>query len=132
MAIDVTRDLEGLLQALGEVLEQDFAFARVRRSFEQSGDEDRDHVLQSLPPRTLSPGFYKWAEYIVWLDERLKAGMIVTRMASSEVEGLVTLDRARRKWEYDHPACACGAHQESRFSQKCHSCGLEFRKQGGV
>jgi hypothetical protein len=132
MTIDVTRDMEGLQTALGEVLEQDFAFSRVRRVFDHSEGMDREHVLRSLPERTLSPGYYKWAEYIVWLEERLNAGMPVQRMDNCEVEGLVALERARKRWGYDHPTCACGAHQESRFSQKCHSCGLEFRKQGAA
>jgi hypothetical protein len=132
MAIDVTRDLEGLGQALDEVLNQDFAFSRVRRSFEESEGADRDHVLASLPPRTLSPGYYRWADYIVWLAERLKDGITVRYMDMCEVEGLVALDRARLRFDCDHPTCACGAHQESRFSQKCHSCGLEFRKHGAA
>ena len=128
MTIDVARDMDGLQQALSEVIEEDFAFSRVRRVFDLSGDDDRDRLLRSLPPRTLSPGYYKYASYIVWLDERIKAGMQFRRLADCEMEGLVALTRARGKFDYDHPSCACGAHQENRFCTKCHSCGIEFRK----
>jgi hypothetical protein len=130
MTIDVARDYEGLSQALTEVLEEDFAFACVRRAFERSQGEDRMHVLNGLPPRTLSPGYYKLASYILWLEERIKAGARFERMAAWELDGLVALERARAKFEYDHPTCACGAHQQSRFESKCHACGLDFVKKG--
>ncbi len=131
MAIDVARDQAGVEMALRELCEEDFAFSRVRRNFEQSDGENRDHILSSLPNRLLSPGYYKWASYVRWLDERIKAGMHFARLTDAEMEGLVALARARGGFEYAHPTCACGAYQETRFATKCHACGLEFHRNGG-
>lgn len=131
MSIDVTRDSEGLLQALGELLEEEFAFSRVRHQFEEAGDYDREHILEGLPPRTLSPGYYRWGAYVIWLDARI-ASLAFTRLDMREVDGLVALQRARAEWESKHPKCACGAHQDSRFASCCHACGLEFRQKGAA
>ena len=128
MAIDVTRDVEGMVQALGELLEEEFAFQRVRRVLDQAADDDRDHAMRSLPARALSPGYYRWAAYLLWLETRLDAGIRFDRLDVAEMDGLVALKRARNEWNSKHPACACGARQEGRFSQRCHECGIEFRR----
>lgn len=128
MPIDVTRDSVGLKQALGELLEESYAFSRVRRTLDRSSDESRERQIARLPGRSLSPGYYKLAEYIFWLEERIKAGIRFDRLDAFEMEGLTMLLRARGDFEYNHPTCACGAHQDSRFELQCHACGIEFQK----
>jgi len=123
--IDVTRDQEGLIQAVQELLEEEFAFSRVRRIFDAAEGEEREHALRSLPPRLLSPGYYRWAAYLLWLEQRTE---FLSRLDAAEMEGLVAVKRARGQWESQHPACPCGARQESRFQSHCMSCGLTFHK----
>jgi hypothetical protein len=130
MTSDVTQDRKALTLAIGELLEDQFAFSRVRRIFESADGDDRDHALASLPDRTLSPGFYRWAEYLIWLEERIKVAPIPTwaTLSGCEMDGLVLLKNERRAWESRHPACPCGSRMESRFVPACPECGLEFRK----
>jgi len=130
MASDVTDNGEALAQAIGEQLEEQFAFGRMRKTLEMSEGADRDHALASLPERTLSPGYYRWAEYLLWLEERLEIFTIPqwASLAFCEMSGLVLLRRERQAWEARHPACPCGSRMESRFVPVCPQCGLDFRK----
>lgn len=129
MVIDVTRDREGLEQAILGLLEEGFAFSRVRSSLCDAAEDTFDRLMNSIPPRTLSPGYYKLGEYLLWLESILRASVSPKDFASFEAEGLVLISRARRTFESNHPACgACGAHQDSAFATQCHNCGVEFGK----
>lgn len=126
--IDVARDHENVVQALVEILEEEFAFSRVRRVLDNSEEGDRGRIVESLPPRTLSPGYYRWASYLFWLEARRGAGIEFEQIDGREMDGLVAVKRARAQWEAQHPACPCGARQDTRFETKCRACGLEFAK----
>ena len=128
--IDPTRDLTNLQTAIEGLLEEEFAFSRVRRSLERAEEGDREHIFESLPERVLSPAYYMWAEYLVWLEARMEIARW-EKLQVCEAEGLMTMGRARSRFEHNHPECACGARLESRFVPSCPSCGLELRRPGG-
>ena len=128
MTIDVARDTETLRAATVELLEEEFAYSRVRRVLDTAEGDDRDHALASVPPRPRPAGYYVWAGYLLWLEARIEAGVRFHCMAACEMEGLVNVKRARGEWESRHPACACGARQDSRFQPRCTSCGLDFHQ----
>jgi hypothetical protein len=129
MAIDVTRDMEGLRQAISELLEQGFAQARVTRSLDDSDDDGRERIFGSLPALTLSPGYYKAAEYLFWLEKCKKTGLAEGAFTLPEAEGLMALGEARAEFERNHPPCGvCSALQDSPFATSCHKCSAEFTR----
>jgi hypothetical protein len=127
MEIDVTRDAQGLSTAIGELLERSFAQSRVSRSLEGCSDESADRIFQSLPPLTLSPGYHKRGEFLLWLDRRKEIGLVSAPWSLAESEGLAAVAEARAQFERAHPPCGiCGALQESPFATSCCACGIEF------
>jgi hypothetical protein len=127
MITDVTRDAEGLRQAIGELLEQAYASARVTRSLDDSDDAGRDRIFGSLPQLTLSPGYYKCAEYLLWLEKCKNSGLVESAFSMAEGQGLMAVADARREFERNHPPCGvCGALQESPFSVSCCKCSTDF------
>jgi hypothetical protein len=129
MAIDVTRDSAGLRQAVRELLERGFAESRISASLDDADDDGQERMFGSLPPLTLSPGYYKRAEFLLWLEEQKKVGVTGGDWQLSEAEGLVAVAQARQEFERLHPACGtCGALQDGQFSTSCCRCGVEFMK----
>jgi len=86
-------------------------------------------MLRSLPERKLSPGFYRLGEYLLWLEQNIRATVPFESMAAFEAQGLCVLSRARNDFESNHPPCGrCGELQDGRFALMCWSCGLEFKR----
>ena len=72
-AVRVAADLEGLRLAIRELMEEEFHAKddeRTRRNTERS--QNRDRVLRNLKRRTLSPGYYDRAFYLVGLADELE------------------------------------------------------------
>ncbi len=131
--IDVVRDHEGVRQALEEIFEEDFVRARIEREFANVTPETRARLESRLPARTLSPGYYRFAQHLFYLDAERKAGIAFApdTLAAFELDGLIALDRARSEFEHKHPACSsCGTRQENRFSPECCGCAVKFRRKG--
>ena len=129
MAIDITRDAEGLRMALSELLEESFARARVTRSLDSSDEGSTDRIYRSLPPLTLSPGYYRRAQYLLLLEKLKESGLIGVAFSLSESEGLIALAEARAAFERNHPPCGvCSAYQDSPFETSCYKCGTQFMK----
>lgn len=132
--IDVVRDTEGVRQALDELFEEDFVRARVDRESAGANAETKERMSWQIPKRTISPGYYAFAEYLFSIDNQRRAGLVfaVSDLTAFEVQGLVALDRARGEFERRHPACGgCGIRQENRFSFECSGCGVKFRRKKG-
>jgi hypothetical protein len=129
--IDVVRDTEGLSMAFAEIFEQDFDRARISRSAESATEATRERLLASVAPLTLSPGYHRFAAYLMDLESQHKIGIVfdARSMTSYEAAGLLCLSQARATFEYKHPPCsACGARQDTRFAPECNSCGAKFRR----
>ena len=127
--IEIVRDAEGVRMALEEIFEEDFVRARVERESAGANAETKERMQRQIPKRTLSPGYYAFAEHLRSLDDERRAGIIfrVGDLAAFEARGLVALDRARSEFEHRHPACSgCGVRQENRFGRECSGCGVKF------
>ena len=127
--IDVVRDMEGLRMAFAEIFEQEHDRARIERSADPGANRDR--LLASLAPLTLSPGYHRACYHLMALDGEVKAGIPLDprTLSAWEASGLVTLARCRNAFEHKHPACgACGIRQANRYLPKCEGCGVEFRR----
>lgn len=126
--IDVVRDQEGVRLALEEIFEEDFVRARIDRNSAGASPETKERMRRQIPRRTLSPGYYAFAEHLLVLDEERQAGVAFS-LAGFEARGMVALQRARGEFERRHPPCsACGTRQENRFGMECSGCGTKFRR----
>ena len=129
MEIDVTRDQARLKKAALELLEQGFASSRSFRSLELMDESTKERIAASLPPLTLSPGYYKRAQFLFWLENYKKTGLATGEYALAEADGLMAVAEARAEFERNHPPCGvCSALQESPFATSCCRCGTEFLK----
>lgn len=131
--IDVARDETGILQAIGEILEEDFLRGRLQEEAAGAGERTRQRLLDQVPRRTLSPGYYAWAAHLLQLQDEHDAGVLfaASELAAVEGRGLSLLAQAKRRFAAFHPECgACGARQPNRFGVKCCGCGAEFRRKG--
>src|ERR1039458_5692339 len=103
---------DALQQALLDLYEESFTWQREKPDREDAAAVER--VERSLAPRLLSPGYYKRAEYLLWLEARMKVGVPIAAMTAIEADGLCALARARNQWEGKHPPCAkCGERQDN-------------------
>jgi hypothetical protein len=76
----------------------------------------------------LCAGYYRWGNYLIWLEGRLQVGAVVREMTALEAGGLYALAQARHKFEREHPPCSsCGERQDNRAALMCWSCGQEFK-----
>lgn len=127
--ISVERDAEGQILALRELFEESY-LAEVTGGFAQKlDDETRERMLDDMPQRTLSPGYYSRAAYLLDLASAIERGATYPAglLARSDVEGLEALKRAKGEFESDHPACgSCGWRQESRWAIQCGRCKTKF------
>jgi hypothetical protein len=133
VSFDPARDQDGMVLALNEIFEQDFARVQIERETAGANPETKRRLLQQIPKRTLSPGYYTWANHLLWLEDRRKAGIAFSpaELSMQEAAGLVALDRARADFNFAHPPCsACGARQRNRYGQECSACGAKFRRKG--
>ena len=129
MAFELVRDGDAVKQALICLFEESLAWHRLKPTLESTDEADRELQLQSLPERKLSPGFYRLAEYLMWLGARMQATALRLDLLSFEAEGLCILSQARSEFESNHPPCGrCGEMQDSRMSLMCWCCGQEFKR----
>lgn len=131
--IHAERDADGVREALEALFEESFVRARIQREAAGASAETRERMEWQLPKRKLSPGYYRWAEHLLLLDEQRRAGVGFTacELAHFEASGLVQLELARAEFKSRHPSCgACGERQENRFSPQCCACGVRFRRKG--
>jgi len=127
----VGHDLEGLRTAVAEIFEEALLLeARERTALLMQGARGRESGLAVLPcNRTLSPGYYDWAHYLLWLDGERRIA-IPLELAAHEMEGLRIVEQERNRFLREHPACPqCGAINQ-KFAFNCQSCGAEFKPRG--
>lgn len=126
--VHVERDAEGLQKALRELFEEAFWREALESTLKNAAEETRDRAYEDLPQRTLSPGYYSRAEYLLDLASAIECGAAYSAevLGRDDVTGLQALQRAKAEFERDHPACSCGARQHNRWAHECRSCRAKF------
>src|ERR1017187_3632430 len=120
---------DALQQALLDLFEESFTWLREKPPGKKADAAELARIESTLAPRLLSPGYYKLAQYLLWLEARMKAGVSIKEMTAGEADGLCAVVQARNEWERGHPPCSkCGDRQDTRFALMCWSCGQEFQK----
>jgi NADH pyrophosphatase NudC (nudix superfamily) len=131
--IQVERDHEGLHTALVGLFEEAFQKSAIEEASRAADKEQRKRMLDEIPARSLSPGYYARATYILDLGRAIETGVTYSAetLAREDVRGLQALARAKAEFEREHPACSgCGTRQDNRFAMKCRGCGVKFTRGG--
>lgn len=131
----IERDAEGQQTALRELFEETFFDESMKPLLEKLKDnpEECERVLFDRPERSLSPGYYDRAAYLLDLGLAIEAGAQygAATLSRDDVTGLEAVKRAKAEFEHDHPSCAaCGTRQDNRFMQQCKSCRTKFAGRG--
>jgi len=128
--VHVERDPEGLQLALRELFEEAFCREAIRSVMEKADEDTQARAMEDIPQRTLSPGYYSRAEYILDLGSAIEAGAGYSAevLGREDVTGLQALKRAKQEFERDHPACSCGTRQHNRYILECRSCHAKFAR----
>jgi hypothetical protein len=131
--IQVESDYEHLRVAFAELLEE-FYRADVGSNFEEAvaNAANADALREAAVSRSLSPGYYCWAQYLFYLDRFRVAGVQFTfhDLAEEDLLGLAIVTEERRKFYESHPACpVCRTLNESS-SFSCRDCGRNLMEQG--
>lgn len=98
-----------------------------RRLENLRGEDDFAQVSKLFPKRELSPGYYEFCLYLLWLERQIAAG-VNFELQADEADGLGAIQRARQEFEREHPHCPhCGEMQPRRGLKLCASCMKEMR-----
>jgi hypothetical protein len=124
---DVMRDQEGIRLACIELLEESFIRSLVSSSYATGTAESQARMESAVPPREMSPGYYRCADYMMWLEERCTVARL--NLLAFESDGLVQFKGARSEFGFRHPSCGgCGTRQEQHFFASCRGCGMKFQR----
>ena len=127
----VQQDVEGLRLAAREM----FDYTLIERDIDRQVDnllkadpETNPELIAKLMPRSqVAIGYQEWIVYLLWLEDKLNAGIEFSNMTADEAEGLAMLRRVRAEWQQEHPACGhCGERVRSRTQKRCRGCMREF------
>jgi hypothetical protein len=134
-AIAIERDLKGLRLALLELLEEGFQAAKIERLSASMAPERRQALLDAVAEkRSLTPGYYAFAEHVLGLDAERNAGIPLNAATLAHFEGMALrlLASCRIEHSNKHPRCGrCGVEQENRHHPECTHCGCKFVRRGG-
>jgi hypothetical protein len=126
--IVVAQDVEGLRQAALEIFVQTMENDALERRLGSIAPDDMAQIEKLLPSKTVAPGYYEQALYLLWLEGKMNAGIQFKDIAADEAEGLTALQRARQQFNHDHPPCPhCGTRVKFRGQKSCMQCHQELR-----
>jgi len=119
------RDLKLLARAAQEFFNEGFSAPEAERILERTPPELRAAARATLmPPRTVPDGAFGWVGYLIWLEGVLE--IVQVRLTAVEVEALITLKRARNRFQAEHPPCPhCGMPNEAH-ALCCRECMKEI------
>lgn len=122
------QDVEGLRQATLEIFVQTMEDESLERRLGCIPPDDLAQIEKLLPEKTLSPSYYEQVLYLLWLEDKMSAGIEFSAISADEAEGLGAIQRARQQFNREHPPCAnCGKRVGFRGQKRCAGCGKELR-----
>jgi hypothetical protein len=132
-SIAIERDIEGLQMALREIFEESY-IAGANGSIYDSQDRDAwQRAEEDTPARSLSPGYYSRAAYLLDLASAIETGAVFSAamLTRHEVRGLEAVRRAKAAFESEHPSCpGCGRRLDNRHMPQCSHCKTKFAGRG--
>jgi hypothetical protein len=131
--IPVDRDAAGLQLAARALFEESLQHHKLGQVLDRMAPAEQDRVLDSMPAREISPGYYTRAAYFINLSGMLKLGIPFDPacFTGGDVTGLQAVRSAFAEFEREHPCCPrCGERQDNPHMPKCFGCGLKLRRTG--
>jgi ribosomal protein L40E len=124
--IDGRRDFKGLRLAAAEMYIEWYLERDREHDMRDIPPERVAEALASYPSRKLSPGYYRWAEYLFWLRNVCSLDGCRLELLADEAEGLLVLAEAEREFRRTHAPCfKCGDFNDTGASY-CRRCGVKF------
>ncbi len=122
----VSQDAEGIRMAALEVFELSLQSKSIERRIQNIRPDDLEQIVKIIPERKLSPGYYEFLMYLLWLEGQMEAGCNFA-LNADEADGLRAVQQARHEFDREHPACGnCGTPRASVRARRCESCMREF------
>lgn len=117
--IDPRRDFIGLRTATDELLQEGYRRPDLQRVLDNSRpDQAAEIIVKLMPMRSVAEGYYVWIGYLCWLRLVMTLPGVLLELNGDEVEGLLILQDAQRKFDNEHP--------------RCHRCGTQNEKNAGI
>lgn len=132
-SIRTEKDAEGLQLALRELFEESYLLGETAGIMSKSDEETRARIQDDMPERSISPGYYGRAVYLLDLASAIERGVQYSAgsLTPDDVRGLDALKRAKQEFERDHPQCpACSIRQPNQYMMQCVSCKTKFAGRG--
>ncbi|HZU30893.1 MAG TPA: hypothetical protein VFB79_07240 [Candidatus Angelobacter sp.] len=127
--IIVSQDTEGLAKAAKELFIQSLSNERVEQMLREVPLGDDAQLAKIYPKHEMSPGYYDYVLYLMWLKQNISAGVEFEDLTAAEADGLVAITRARYEFEKEYPACSdCGVRNDRGSA---HLCPVRMRKNAG-
>lgn len=128
--INTSSDFTGLRIAARELFEEElFADDDERMLKRAEVAANAQAILAGLTPRrTLSPGYYDRALYLLDLDALFELGIRfdLSQLEKDELRGLKAVRLAKTDFENAHPRCRSCGRMQKKFGVKCEKCGTEM------
>lgn len=124
----VSRDSEGIYTAALEMLENSLGETDRQRRMLSIASDDLEQMRKLAPRTTLSPGYEDRVLYLLWMHDRMNAGIEFENISSDEADGLAAVVRAQHQFDIDHPRCGgCGLRLQFKGQKRCFGCRVEFK-----
>jgi NADH pyrophosphatase NudC (nudix superfamily) len=123
--IVVSQDVEGIRAAALEIFEHSLSMERIERQLSRLEPDDPQRE-KLLPVRKLSEGYYDWAMYLLWLRNKLAAGIAFSEITADEAEGISAIALAIQDFDRQHPFCGHCGERGFRGMRACPNCSKEI------
>jgi len=119
-------DQKLLEKAAEEFLLEGYEYRTAGKILEATAPEDREEAREKLlSPRTVPDGCFIFLQHIIWVESVLEIVPSLS-LAAAEVEAILILRRARKRFQHTHPGCPhCGMPNEAQ-ALRCRECTMEI------
>lgn len=117
--------MEGVRIAALEIFEESLNSERLQRQISRLKPDDQQ-ILKLLPTRKLADGYYDWACYLLWLRNKMGAGVKFAEIFADEAEGLSAISLAMQDFEREHPHCPACGQRGYKGMRRCPHCSREL------
>jgi len=108
-----------------EILKESLNNERLQRQLSRIEPDD-PQMLKLLPARKLADGYYDWVMYLLWLRNKMSAGVEFGEVFADEAEGITAIALATQDFERDHPQCPACGERGYRGMRRCPNCTREL------
>lgn len=118
--IIVANDVDGLRVAAMELFASAADDKDISRALASIDPDDTAQLAKLIPQSSVSPGYLDRVTYLLWLEDKMRAGIAFAEISADEAEGIAAIQRARYEFERDNPMCPdCGVRNRMGSRHVC-------------